>query len=49
MSRVIACIDGAQLATAAFTISETQVRQHRVPKRLPKPDGYTLTRPATWR
>lgn len=39
----------ATVATAAFTISETKVRQNQLPEQLPKPDGYVLARPATWR
>ena len=38
----------ANAATAAFTISETKVRQSQLPEQITKPDGYGLRRPDSW-
>lgn len=32
-----------------FTIGEDKLRASQLPERIAKPDGYVLTRPATWR
>lgn len=39
----------AGAATAAFTISETKVRQNQLPESLTKPGGFVLKRPDTWK
>lgn len=38
----------ATAATAAFTISETKVRQNQLPAAVTTASGYVLTRPANW-
>ena len=39
----------ATAATAAFTISETKIRQNQLPEVVTTASGYVIHRPATWR
>ena len=37
-----------QVATGYFTIGRKKLEDSQLPNRIPKPDGYVLTRPPTW-
>ena len=38
-----------EVASATFTIGRDVLRDSQLPERVVKPDGYALTRPASWR